>query len=148
MSDRIQLRQYSDREKALCTFDKLAEINYSPQMSILVGSKQFYVSCWVEQGDLTQLNLDGEKVDDIFFVGRRLSRVAVEGFEAIEQRAKRGYCGLCHHDTFTHNPDDLRCCARCGAENLIEYCCPGCQSSSGVGDKMGGCAFCGQPLIP
>lgn len=67
-------------------------------------------------------------------------------FEAIEARAAKGQCGLCGNNVFV-NERGYRRCALCGAEKLVGYKCPGCRSTSGVGDKMAGCSFCGQPLI-
>ena len=68
-------------------------------------------------------------------------------FEGSEARAAKGLCGLCSNNVFV-DEHGFRICALCGAENLIGYRCPGCRSKSGMGDKLRGCAFCGQQLMP
>jgi ribosomal protein L37E len=66
---------------------------------------------------------------------------------AIEARAAQGLCGMCGNNVFVFERG-FRRCALCGTENLVGYKCPGCRSTSGVGDRLAGCAFCGQQLMP
>lgn len=67
-------------------------------------------------------------------------------FESIEARAALGVCGTCASNSFIFERG-FRRCALCDTENLIGYRCPGCRSKSGVGNKLAGCAFCGQQLM-